>query len=85
VAVVQPLLTPDDVARLIESGEIDRDEQFELVDGEIVWLVSHENRTVRVYQAGKREFTTFSVEDEIALDAISAGFQAPVSAFFPTD
>jgi Uma2 family endonuclease len=190
MAVVQALLTPDDVARMLTAGELDREEQFELVDGEIiwlsfaslyhnqvcgaiyvlllsfakliggiafvdgagfrvgpsrmnlrgpdvalvtrerrhivpreamwgteapdlcvevlsaeqhgeayarpkiaeyfaagaklVWLVDPERRTVRAYEPGKREFTIYSVEDEIALDAIAPGFRAPVSSFFPT-
>jgi len=39
MVVVQPLLTPDDVVGMIEKGELDpHTGQFELVDGEIIWL-----------------------------------------------
>lgn len=32
------MLTPDDVLRMQLAGELNREEPFELVDGEIVWL-----------------------------------------------
>jgi Uma2 family endonuclease len=38
MVVRKPLLRPDDVARMVKSGEIDPDAIWELVDGEIVWL-----------------------------------------------
>jgi Uma2 family endonuclease len=189
MAVVQALLTPDDVERMLRAGELDREAQFELVNGEIIWLtlpsldhnrvvgtiylllrafaqriggeafvdgsgfrvgaermnlrgpdaalVTHERlhivpngavfgteapdlcveilspeqhgeayaqpkvaeyfaagarvvwlvdpdlRNVRVYEAGRHEFTTYSGEDEMTLDVIAPGFRHPVSAFFP--
>jgi Uma2 family endonuclease len=51
----------------------------------VVWLVNHEVRTVRAYEAGRRDFTTYSGDGEITLDAIAPGFRSPVSAFFPAD
>jgi Uma2 family endonuclease len=191
MAVVQPLLTPDDVARMFQAGELDQEAQFELVNGEIVWLtfpslyhnrvvtaifmllapfaehiggllfsdgagfrvgpnsmnvrgpdvalvtrerrhivpreamwgseapdlcvevlsseqhgeayarpkigeyfeagaklvwlVDPDARTVRAYEAGKREFMTYAGDTEIRLDAIAPGFRTPVSAFFPAN
>jgi len=38
MAVVKPLLTVDDIERMIRNGEIDPDREFELVNGEIVWM-----------------------------------------------
>jgi hypothetical protein len=35
---VMTLLTPDDVERMYDNGEIDPEADFELVDGEIIWL-----------------------------------------------
>ena len=32
------LLTPDDVGRMYDDGELDTEADFELVDGEIIWL-----------------------------------------------
>jgi Uma2 family endonuclease len=49
----------------------------------VVWLVDYEARNVRSYQAGKAEYTVYSGDDVITLDAIAPGFSAPVSAFFP--
>lgn len=191
MAVVQPLLTPDDVGRMFKAGELDREAQFELVNGEIiwvtfpslypnrvvgaiyvliaqfaegiggvafsdgagfrvgrdrmnirgpdvalvsrerrhivprdanwgadapdlcvevlspeqggeayahpkiteyfdagakvVWLVDPEVRTLRAYETGKREFTTYAGDNEITLNMIAPGFRAPVSVFFPAD
>jgi Uma2 family endonuclease len=38
MVVRKPLLTPADVERMLKHGEIDLDANWELVDGEIVWL-----------------------------------------------
>ncbi|MFI5269749.1 MAG: hypothetical protein ACHQ7M_20415, partial [Chloroflexota bacterium] len=35
---VMTLLTPADVERMYDDGELDREADLELVDGEIVWL-----------------------------------------------
>ncbi|HLG71445.1 MAG TPA: Uma2 family endonuclease [Chloroflexota bacterium] len=49
----------------------------------VVWLVDYEAKTVRAYEAGKAEYTVYSGDDAITLDAIAPGFSAPVSSFFP--
>ncbi len=49
----------------------------------VVWLVNPEDRTVRVYEAGKSEFAIYSGDAEITLDQIAPGFRAKVSSFFP--
>jgi Uma2 family endonuclease len=38
VAIATPLLTPADVLRMLEQGELDRDWNWELVNGELVQL-----------------------------------------------
>ena len=40
----------------------------------VVWLVDPEQRTARVYEAGKREFATYSGDAEITLDVIAPAF-----------
>jgi Uma2 family endonuclease len=45
----------------------------------VVWLVNPQNRTLRVYEAGKAEFTTYPETEEVTLDAIAPGFRARVS------
>jgi len=49
----------------------------------VVWLADPETRTVKAYEAGKPEYTVYSGEDVITLDAIAPGFAARVSSFFP--
>ncbi len=51
--------------------------------GKIVWLVNPENRTVRVFEAGRDEVTVYSGDAEITLDQLAPGFLAPISRFFP--
>ena len=50
----------------------------------VVWLVNPEDRTVRVYEAGRADFTIYSGDAEITLDQIAPGFGAPISSFFPS-
>ena len=38
MAIVTPLLTPYDVERMMKCGEIDPEREFELVNGEIIWM-----------------------------------------------
>ena len=40
MVVVQPRVTPEDIERMLRNNEIGRDVEFELVDGEIVWLTA---------------------------------------------
>ena len=52
--------------------------------GKIVWLVDYDVKTVRAYEAGEAEYTVYSNDDLIVLDAIVPGFSAPASSFFPS-
>jgi hypothetical protein len=45
--------------------------------------VNPEERTVRVYAAGRSEILTYTGDAEITLDRVAPGFRAPVSSFFP--
>ncbi|HEU0168644.1 MAG TPA: Uma2 family endonuclease, partial [Chloroflexota bacterium] len=38
-------------------------------NGKVVWLVDTDDRTVRVYETGKAEYTVYSAMDTITLDA----------------
>jgi len=49
----------------------------------VVWLVNPENRTVRIYEAGRADFSVYSGDAEITLDQIAPGFRVPISSFFP--
>ena len=40
MAIVTPLLTPQDVLDMVNRGELLTDRPWELVDGEIVWLAA---------------------------------------------
>jgi Uma2 family endonuclease len=40
MAIVTPLLTPQDVLDMVNRGELRTDQPWELVDGEIVWLAA---------------------------------------------
>jgi Uma2 family endonuclease len=51
--------------------------------GKVVWLVHPKRRTIREYLAGRTEFTTYTAEVDITLDAIAPGFSARVGSFFP--
>lgn len=51
--------------------------------GKVVWLVDYDSKTVRAYEPGKTEYTVYSSDDTINLDAIAAGFSARVGSFFP--
>ncbi len=48
MVVVKPLLTPYDIERMPERGELDPDAFFELVDGEIIWLAPAHSEHGRV-------------------------------------
>lgn len=51
--------------------------------GKVVWLVHPRRRNIREYLAGRSEFTTYSEDAVITLDAIAPGFSARVGSFFP--
>ena len=52
--------------------------------GKVVWLVHPKKRNIREYLVGRGEFTTYTEDSIITLDAIAPGFSAKVSAFFPS-
>src|SRR5438477_12226090 len=47
MAIVTPLLTPQDVLDMMNRGELCKDRPWELVDGEIVWLAASRSRESR--------------------------------------
>src|SRR5262249_22182080 len=49
----------------------------------VVWLANPDSRTVRVFEAGRDEVTTYSGDAEITLDALAPGFRVSIDRFFP--
>jgi len=48
MAIVTPLLTPQDVLDMVNRGELLTDQPWELVDGEIVWLTASKGRESQI-------------------------------------
>ena len=49
----------------------------------VVWLVDSDSRTVRVYEAGRAEYSAYSGEAQVNLEAIAPGFSVSIASFFP--